>query len=104
MSSTTETMSGTNAIWTIGGWFFALSFFAIGFINTFWGNDAGFGIFIILLSMGFVPPLNKLFTQITGWTVPVWAKVLLGLFILWAALGVGELFFKIDMMMDDLRQ
>jgi hypothetical protein len=31
-------------------------------------------------------------------------KILLGPFILWAALGVGELFDKIDLMMMDFRQ
>jgi hypothetical protein len=42
----------------------------------------------------------------TGFTIPgmVIIKILLGVFILWAALGVGELFDKIDLMMMDLRQ
>lgn len=35
-------------------------------------------------------------------TIPLWAKIILGIFIIWAALGVGELFDKIDLMMVNL--
>ena len=41
---------GSTAL-TIISWLFGVIFFAIGFVNTFWGNDPGFGIFIILLSL-----------------------------------------------------
>jgi hypothetical protein len=82
-------------------WIFAILFFAIGFVNTFWGNDPGFGIFIILLSLIYVPQLNKLIQEKIGRRIPPFAKILLGLFILWAALGVGELFDKIDLMLMD---
>jgi hypothetical protein len=81
---------------------FGIIFFAIGVVNTFWGNDPGFGIFVVLLSLVFFPPFTTKFNQITGFKIPRIAKILLGLFILWAALGVGELFFKIDMMLEDM--
>lgn len=71
---------------------------AIGLINTFWGNDPGFGIFIIVLSLIFFPPLSSLFTEKTGFRIRGIIKFLLALFILWAALGVGELFDKIELM------
>ena len=83
-------------------WLFGLLFLAIGVVNTFWGNDMGFGIFIILLSLVFFPPLNALFQAKTGFRIPRIVKILLGIFILWASLGVGELFDKIDLMMRDL--
>jgi hypothetical protein len=35
----------------------------------------------------------------TNLSIPGIVKFLLGIFILWAALGVGELFGKIDLMM-----
>lgn len=81
------------------GWLFGLVALAIGAVNTFWGNDPGFGIFIILLSLVFLPPVNTLIKIKTGFSIPVVAKWLLAFFILWASLGVGELFDKIDLMM-----
>jgi len=41
----------------------------------------------------------------TGFSIPRIGivKILLGILILWASLGVGELFDKIDLMMMDLR-
>ena len=82
---------------------FALLVLGIGIVNTFWGNDPGFGVFIILLSLVFFPPVSAIFKEKTGVPIPWYLKVLLGIFILWAALGVGELFGKIDLMMTDLQ-
>lgn len=87
-------------------WLFGIVFFAIGVINTFWGNDPFFGIFIILLSLVYVLPVNDLLEKMTGFTIPKigLVKIVLGIFILWAAFGVGELFAKIDLIMKDLCQ
>ncbi|MEJ1238314.1 hypothetical protein WBG78_09305 [Chryseolinea sp. T2] len=82
---------------------FGLLAFAIGIVNTFWGNDPGFGIFIIVLSSIFFPPVTALIREKTGRRIPGYLKILLALFILWAALGVGELFDKIRLMVIDLR-
>lgn len=81
------------------GWIFGIIAFAIGVINTLWGNDRGYGIFILLLSFVYFPPINALFSKWIGFSIPRIAKILLGLFILWSALGVGELFYKIHLMM-----
>jgi hypothetical protein len=81
---------------------FGIAFFAIGAVNTFWGNDPGFGVFVVLLSLVYFPPMNAIFTKKTGLSIPAFLKILLGVFIIWAALGVGELFDKIDMMMTEL--
>jgi hypothetical protein len=83
-------------------WIFGIIVFAIGVLNVFWGNDAGFGVFLILLSFAFFPLVNTLIKERMGITIPVVLKILLGIFILWAALGVGELFNKIHLMMMDL--
>jgi len=83
-------------------WIFGIIIFAIGVLNVFWGNDAGFGVFIILLSFAFFPLINTLIKEKVGFTIPLIVKILLGIFILWAALGVGELFNKIHLMMMDL--
>lgn len=82
-------------------WLFGTVFFAIGAVNTFWGNDPGFGIFIILLSFVYFLPVNDIFRKMTDFSIPGIGviKILLGVFIFWAALGVGELFEKINLMM-----
>jgi hypothetical protein len=87
-------------------WIFGVVFFAIGVINTFWGNDPGFGIFILFLSFFYFLPVNDILKKVTGFSIPGIGilKILLGIFILWAALGVGELFDKINLMMTDLRR
>lgn len=79
-----------------------LSFLAIGLINSFWGNDPEFGIFIVLLSFIYFPPVNTIISRWMGFSIPVIAKIVLGLFIIWASLGVGELFDKIALMKMDL--
>lgn len=83
------------------GWLFGLIFFAIGVVNTFWGNDPGFGIFIMLLSFIYFPPITRLIKAKTSISILLLIKIGLGLFIFWAALGVSELFDKIDLMMMD---
>ncbi len=86
----------------ITGWFLAILFFTIGFINTFWGNDTIFGIGIAVLSVIYIPGTSAYIKKLTGFSIPVVVKILLALFILWAALGVGELFDKTEMMLEDL--
>ena|SRR5688572_1949720 len=85
--------------------FFGVVFFGIGVVNTFWGNDPGFGVFIVLLSLAFFHPVTQMVQEKIGIRVPKIGliRVLLGLFILWAALGVGELFDKVDLMIADFK-
>lgn len=89
---------------TIISLLFGILTVAIGFVNTFWGNDPGFGIFLMLLSLVYFLPVNDLLKKFTGFTIPAmgWIKIGLGLFIIWASVGVGELFDKIGLMMLDL--
>lgn len=85
-------------------WIFGIVFFAIGVVNTFWGNDPGFGVFIVLLSLVYFLPVNAILKKMTGFSIPGFRiiKILMGIFIIWAAMGVGELFDKIELMMMDL--
>lgn len=94
-------MKNNRISWVIFGWLFGLVVFAIGIINMFWGNDFGFGIFILLLSFVYFPPVNVLLKKKFGFSVHYLVKIFLGIFILWAALGVGELFDKINLMLMD---
>lgn len=87
---------------SIVSWTFGAGVFVVGSINTFWGNDPGFGIFLILLSLTYFLPINSIIKKWIGLSIPkiAIAKIVLGIFILWAALGVGELFDKIELMMN----
>ena len=80
-------------------WFFAIVFSAIGLINSFVGNDPEFGIFILLLSVVFYPPFQELFQKKTRWSIPSIVLIVLGVFVFWASLGVGELLAKIQLML-----
>lgn len=99
-------MNNNSIVLNIISWIFGVVFFAIGVVNTFWGNDPGFGVFIILLSFVYFLPVNDILKKMTNFSIPGMGivKIVLGIFILWAALGVGELFGKIDLMMTELRQ
>jgi hypothetical protein len=79
-------------------WLFAVLFSAIGLVNCFVGNDPEFGVFIMLLSLLFYPPFRLVFQQKIGWTIPSFVLILLGLFVFWSSLGVGELLEKIYML------
>ena len=98
-------MNNKSNVLNIISWLFGIVFFAIGVVNTFWGNDPGFGVFILLLSFVYFLPVNDILKKMTGFSIPGMGivKILLGILILWASLGVGELFDKIDIMMMDLR-
>ena len=95
-------MKSNSVTWDILGWFFGLGFLFIGLVNTFWGNDPGFGVFIVLLSLMYFPPVYTMIKDWTGFSIHYGIKIAVGLFILWASLGVGELFDKIGMMLSDL--
>ncbi|HYH15885.1 MAG TPA: hypothetical protein VD794_11720 [Flavisolibacter sp.] len=95
------TVGNQSGVLPIISWIFGLVVFAIGIINTFWGNDPGFGIFLMLLSFVYFPPLTEMIRARLGFSIPRIVKILLGVFIIWAALGVGELFEKIDLMIGD---
>ncbi len=97
----------TNDITMVGkmiSWLFGIAVLAAGIVNAFWGNNAGFGIFLILLSFVYFLPVNVIFKKMTGFSIPAIRilKILLGIFIIWAVLGVGELFEKIEIMKMDL--
>jgi len=86
-------------------WLFGIVVVAIGVVNVFWGNDRGFGIFLLLLSFVYFLPVNAILRKLTGFSIPKMGivKIVLGIFVIWASLGVGELFDKIELMMSDLR-
>ena len=105
MTSKSQTMNDKSLnLSDLISWLFAILFIAVGLVNTFWGNDPGYGVFVILLSGAFMPPLTSLFANITGFRIRWYLLVIVALFIIWSALGVGELFDKIDLMLQSFRK
>jgi hypothetical protein len=100
MSNKTDLTMNINSTLNLIGWIWGMIFIAIGVINIFWGNDQYFGILIVLLSLMFLPPFNAVFTELTGRTIPRVIKIAIAIFIAWAALGVGEIVAKVDMMLE----
>jgi hypothetical protein len=92
MSNQKSTIS--QLIYYLGGILFTL----IGIINTFWGNDTWFGVLILVNSLFFYPPLHRFLMSGYNIKIPVILLIALALFMLWASLGVGELFAKIELM------
>ena len=80
---------------------FGFLFSFIGFANTFWGNDPYYGLAILALSGCYYTPLidvireklNKKTTSITLFVI--------GFFILWSSVGVGELSEKLEIMIEN---
>ena len=80
---------------------FGVLFSFIGFANTFWGNDPYYGLAILALSVCYYIPLidvireklNKKTTSITLFVI--------GFFILWSSVGVGELSEKLEIMIEN---
>ncbi|HYF67203.1 MAG TPA: hypothetical protein VD884_03665 [Ohtaekwangia sp.] len=101
MNTKSQPMTNKSNVGNLISWLFGFIAFAIGVINTFWGNDPGFGIFIVLLSFVFFPPFTAIFKEKIGLSISGIIKSLIAIFILWASLGVGELFDKIDLMLAD---
>ena len=95
-------MTGKEFLFKAAGWFSGVLFLLIGLINTFWGNDPVFGAGIAALSFLYFPPVNALIKGKTGLRIHLAVKIVLGFLILWAALGVSELFDKTGMMLRDL--
>ena len=82
---------------------FGLVFSFIGFVNTFWGNDPYYGISVFSISILFyLPALNCVNSKNINLPKSLnIIKIILGFLILWISLGVGELFDKIALMIEN---
>ena len=56
-------MNNKSIVLNVISWIFGIVFFAIGVVNTFWGNDPGFGVFILLLSFVYFLPVRCNFQE-----------------------------------------
>ena len=94
------TINNTAKVGNILSWQFGIAVLAAGIINTFWGNDTLFGVFIALLSLFYFLPVNAILERILGFSIPKmgFLKILLGILIIWVVFGVGDLFDKVELM------
>ncbi len=92
-------MDNRSTLLKLLGWLCGIVFSAIGIVNMFWGNDPVFGVFLFLLSLVYYPPVHELFSKLTSYRIHAVLKIVLALFLLWASLGVGELFNKIGLLL-----
>ena len=79
---------------------FGILFSAIGFVNTFWGNDPYYGLAVLTASFLFYLPLIDVVRARVSAQQGTALLVLLGAFILWSSIGVGELLDKTAMMVE----
>lgn len=71
-------------------WIFSAVFFAIGILNAFLIHPVP-GIFYILFSLVYIPWTNTILKKKLGFSIPLAAKIIIGLIILWGTLAVGDL-------------
>lgn len=100
------TRNNAETVENILSWQFGTGVLAAGIINIFWGNDTLFGTSIAILSLFYFLPVNAILDKILGFTLPKMGiiKIILGIVIVWAVVGVGDLFDKIELMINSFKQ
>ena len=83
-------MAKSTSGWRIINWIFGLVFLIIGLLNIIY-IDLLTGIFYILLSFLYFPPIEVLTGQKLGFALPHWLKAIMWLLIMWGTLAVGDL-------------
>lgn len=71
-------------------WTFAVVFFVLGVLNAIFIHLVP-AAFYILLSLFYIPQTNTFLKRKLGFSIPPIAKLIVGLFVLWATLAVGDL-------------
>lgn len=71
-------------------WIFGIVFLVTGVLNAILVHPVP-GIFYLLLSLVYFPPVSVYIKKKLGFTIPFWVKAVLGLVVLWGTLAVGDL-------------
>ena len=79
------TMNYKSIIFNVISWLFGVAVFTVGLINTFWGNDPFFGLFLVMLSFVYFPPVAAMIKSKVGVSIPAVIKISLAVFIVMAA-------------------
>lgn len=74
----------------ITSWIFCVVFAVIGVLNMVLVHPVP-GIFYLVLSVAYAPPVEALTRKEFGFLVPLPVKIVAGLIVLWATLAVGDL-------------
>jgi 1,4-dihydroxy-2-naphthoate octaprenyltransferase len=72
------------------GWLFATLFIIIGVLNMVLVHPVP-GLFYLLLAVLYIPQVNVIMKQKLGFSIPLVAKIVLALVVLWGTLAVGDL-------------
>lgn len=95
MNSTSNSIANTSPAYRLAGWIFGTVVFATGVANLIWVHPVP-GVVYLLLSLVYFPPTNAMLKEKTGLSIPMFAKVLLGIAIMMFTLGVSDLGDMID--------
>ena len=82
--------NSNSAVSSIISWILGIAFFAIGVLNLFLVHPVP-GVFYLLLSFVYFPPANTILKERLGFSIPLVAKIVLGVAIIWFTLGVSDL-------------
>ncbi|QIL76321.1 hypothetical protein [Hymenobacter sp. HDW8] len=88
-------VQGKATLSSIIGWGFGMVVFAVGVANLFLVHPVP-GIVYLFLSLLYLPPVNVLIKERTGFYIPTIVKIILGIIIIQFTLGVSDLGDMID--------
>ena len=74
----------------IAGWVFGILFSIIGILNVILVHPVP-GLFYIVLSLIYLPPISTLIEEKLSLSISTILKIILGIAVMWATLGVGDL-------------
>ncbi len=77
------------------GWVFGIAFLVIGVLNVLLIHPVP-GAFYLLLSLVYLPTVDTMLRKRFGFAIPLGAKLLLGLVVLWGTLAMSELADRFD--------
>ena len=83
-------MAKTSSLQTATLWFFTIVFLLFGVLNAIQVHIIP-GLFYIVLALLYLPYIGIALRGKIGLSIPFIAKVIFGLWILWASLAVGDL-------------
>lgn len=72
-------------------WVFGILIFSLGILNLLAGNDSDFGVFLVMISFAFYPPVNEFIKKQFKIPVPNWFKIVLAIVLIWINLAVGAI-------------
>lgn len=88
-------MNNSSIIERIAGWIIGTAVLTVGILNLFLVHPVP-GTAYLLLSLIYFPPANKLLKKLTGFSVPLVVKTILGIILFLFTFGVSDLGDMLD--------